>query len=201
MLLFLLPTGGDYYSLLWKCLWVTTLLLQEGFFRSASLVLSCEFLRCKCSCKSEWAVLGKRVLSGLLHTGVESCQGTIWCQSRHLQSLLVPAALLGSSSKFHFHTEGQESLFGTQSVINIPLFPSPSKGVTTSQSLSICACTPVSLWKLLHKWHTLPSAPRESLQTGTWKTSYTCPNTNSTLGFVPCSAEIWAEGSCVWQEK
>lgn len=87
------------------------------------------------------------------------------------------------------------------SVINIPLFPSPSKAVTTSQSLSICACTPVSLWKLLHKWHMLPSAPRESLQTGTWKTSYTCPNTNATLGFVPCSAEIWAEGSCVWQEK
>lgn len=118
--------------------------------------------------KSEWN--GKRELSGLLHTGVESCQAIICCQSRHLQSLLIPPALLGGSSKFPFHTEGQErqeSLCGTQSVINIPPFPTPSKGVSTSQFLTISACTQVSLWKRLHKQHTLPSAPKGSLQSRT----------------------------------
>lgn len=125
----------------------------SGVFQISSSGTQLWLLCCQGSCKSEWPVHGKRECSGLMHTGVESCQDIIWCQSRHLQSLLVPAALLGTSSKFPFHTEGQENLFGTQSVINIPLFSTPSKGVSTSQFLSTYNCTQVSLWKLLCKQH------------------------------------------------
>lgn len=116
---------------------------------------------------SQSAVLVKRGHSGLLHTGDVQNDDEPSFGVRVDTSKTLPAALLVSSSKFPFHTEGQESLFGTQSVINIPLFPTPAKGVSASQSLSVYACTQASLWKLLCKQSMLLPAPRGSLQTGT----------------------------------